>query len=106
MVADRPSSTRTRKRVRLWPLMSLPMVGLAGGYYVGTQGVRPPFLHGSLDRPEASALGTLLGCGLMIVIASAVLAYRIARSRFTIGAMLFTIAVVAVLLWLARMVVS
>jgi hypothetical protein len=42
----------------------------------------------------------------MIAVASAVLAYRASRSRFTIGAGLFTIAVLAVLFWAARMLVA
>jgi len=85
--------------------MSLPFLGLGAGYYLGTERVPPPFMDGPLGLPEATALGTLAGCGLMIAVASAVLAYRIAQTRFTIGAMLFTIAAVAVLLWLARAVV-
>jgi hypothetical protein len=104
MVADRPP--RTRKRVRLWPLAFLPVLGLVAGYYAGDPRIHSPFLGEPLYRPQAAALGTLIGCGLMIAAASAVLAYRASRSRFTIGAGLFTIAVLAVLFWVARMVVA
>ena len=86
--------------------MSLPFLGLWAGYYLGTRRVRPPLLDGPLGLPEATALGTLAGCGLMIAVASVVLAYRIAQTRFTIGAILITIAAVAVLFWLARSIVS
>jgi len=103
MIVDRPP--RLRKRVRIWPLAFLPVLGMAAGYYAADPWIRVPFSRGLLYRPEAAALGTLFGCGLMIVAASAVLAYRASRSRFTIGAGLFTIAVIAVLLWVARMLV-
>lgn len=106
MSADRSPGARTRKRVRLWPLMSMPFLGLWGGYFVATARVWPLLLDGSPSLPEAVALGTLTGCALMVAIASAILAYRIAQTRFTIGAILFTIAAVAVLLWLARSIVS
>jgi hypothetical protein len=104
MVADRPP--RTRKRVRLWPLAFLPVLGGVAGYYAGDPWIRVPFSRGHLYQPEAVALGMLIGCGIMIASASAVLAYRASRSRFTIGAGLFTIAVFAVLFWVARMVVA
>jgi len=48
------------------------------------------------------ALGLLAGCGAMIISSSVVLAYRVSHRRFTIGAILVTIAVVAALLAWAR----
>ena len=106
MSVDRSPGSRIRKRVRLWPLLFLPIAGLATGYYLALRRVVPPFRRLPISLPEGVALGTLAGCGLMIAVASTVLAYRIAQIRFTIGALLLTIAAVAVLLWLARGVVS
>jgi hypothetical protein len=48
------------------------------------------------------ALGLLAGCGAMVICASVVLAYRVAQRRFTIGAILVTIAIIAALLGWAR----
>jgi hypothetical protein len=46
--------------------------------------------------------GLLGGCMVMVASAAAVLAYRVAQMRFTIGAILITIAIIAVLLVWAR----
>ena len=52
---------------------------------------------------NSAVLGLLAGSGAMVISASVVLAYRIAQRRYTIGAILVTIAVVAVLLaWRGR----
>jgi hypothetical protein len=96
---DRRRATNPKlKHYRLWPLMLLPLLGLVAGQYLGNVQARLPFAHGRLDPMSSSALGLLAGSGLMVVIASAVLAYRVAQRRFTIGAILVTIAVVGVLL--------
>jgi hypothetical protein len=51
-------------------------------------------------------LGLLAGSGAMVISASVVLAYRVAQRRYTIGAILVTIAVIAVLLAWARSILS
>lgn len=101
----RPPGPRMRRRVRLWPLLFLPIIGLATGYYAAVRRVTPPFRQAPLSLPEGVAFGTLAGCSLTIAVASTVLAYRIAQARFTIGALVLTIATAAVLLWLARSIV-
>lgn len=103
MNSNRPAGVRPRRRLPLWPLISLPVAGLVAGYHLPTERFRLEHFSGPLLAPQGTALiGALLGCGLMIAVASTVLACRIGRGRFTIGAMLFLIAVVAVLLLAAR----
>ena len=82
--------------------MFLPVFGLLAGLYFGREGIRMPFGIGQFDPMRSALLGLLAGCGAMVTYASAVLAYRIAKMRFTIGAILITIAVIAVLLGWAR----
>jgi hypothetical protein len=96
------STARKPKHHRLWPLMFLPLLGLLAGLYVGIEQRRLPFDLGRLDPMSSAALGLLAGSGTMVISASIVLAYRIAQGRFTIGAILVTIAVIAVLLGWAR----
>jgi hypothetical protein len=110
MVANRTSGTRKWKRLPLWPLVYLPFAGFLAGYYIPTQNFRQAHFGGfrlmPLVVPEGTALaGAFLGCCLMMIVGSAVLTYRLGRSRFTIGAMLFLIAVVAVLLGWVRSIV-
>jgi hypothetical protein len=90
------------KHRRLWPLIFLPFLGLAGGLYVGTVPRLWPFGFGTLDPMTSAALGLLAGSAAMVVGAACALAYRIARRRFTIGNILVTIVVIAVLLGCAR----
>jgi len=65
-----------------------------------------PFNLGTLYPVQSTLLGLLAGCAAMVVSASVVLAYRVAHRRFTIGTILITIAVIAVLLGLARLLLS
>ena len=111
MTIRRPG-TRKWKRVPLWPLVSLPFFGFLAGYYIPTQNFRVAHFSGDFRLmpflfPEGTALaGAFLGCGLMVLVGSTVLACRLERGRFTVGAILFMIAVLAVLLWLARTLIS
>jgi hypothetical protein len=102
MPGPRVSTSRKRTHQRLWPLMFLPIVGLLAGLYFGREGIRFPFGIGRFDPMTSALLGLLAGCSAMVISASAVLAYRVAKMRFTIGAILITIAVIAVLLGWAR----
>jgi hypothetical protein len=89
---------------RLWPLLFLPPFGSLAGFYAGIERLRLPFGLGPFDSTSAGAFGLLAGCGVMVISASVVLAYRVAQRRFTIGAILAAIAVIAVLLACARSV--
>ena len=100
------STARKPKPLRLWPLMFLPLLGLVAGAYVGNSPRRLAFLVGDLDRVSAVALGLLAGSGAMVLSASIVLAYRVSRRQFTIGSILVTIAFIAVLMGLARALLS
>jgi hypothetical protein len=81
----------------------LPLVGLFTGFYFGRERIPLPFSTGMVFDPITSTLlGLLGGCGAMVASASAVLAYRVAQRRFTIGAILITIAVIAAILGWAR----
>jgi hypothetical protein len=102
MLDPRLSKTRKSRHLRLWPLMFLPIVGLVGGLYFGREQISLPFGIGRFDPMESALLGLLTGCGLMVISASTVLAYRVARRQFTIRAIVVTIAVIAVLLTFAR----
>jgi hypothetical protein len=82
--------------------MFLPLFGLVAGLYVGSEQCPLPFDLRRRDPASSAALGLLAGCGAMVIIASVVLAYRVARQRFTIGAILVTIAIIAVLLGWSR----
>jgi hypothetical protein len=82
--------------------MLLPLIGLLAGLYLGEERTRLPLGVGSPDPMTAGALGVLTGSGVMVLSAAVVLAYRVAQRRFTIGAILLTIAVIAVLLGWAR----
>ncbi len=86
--------------------MFLPLLGLFGGLYVGREQFRLPFGVGRFDPMNSAVLGLLAGSGAMVISASVVLAYRIAQRRYTIGAILVTIAVIAVLLAWARSILS
>lgn len=102
-MADPQSWTnRKPKHRRLWPLMFLPFLGLLAGLYLENTLTRLPFALGKLDRMGLVVLGVLAGCSAMVISASVVLACRVAQRRFTIGAILITIAVVAALLGWAR----
>jgi hypothetical protein len=101
MPDQRTSTIRKTRHRRLWPLLFLPFLGLLAGLYLETTQRRLPFI-GKLDRMGSVVLGLLAGCGVMVSSASVVLAYRVSQRRFTIGAILVTIAVIAVLLGLAR----
>jgi hypothetical protein len=101
MAGPLPSKPK-RKHVRLWPLMLLPLVGLFTGYYFWRERIPLPFSTGRSDPITSTLLGLLGGCGAMVASASAVLAYRVAQRRFTIGAILITIAVIAAILGWAR----
>src|SRR5690242_10573640 len=96
------STARKPKHRRLWPLMFLPLLGLLAGLYFGIAPRRLPFVVGTVDPVNSAALGLLAGSGVMVTSASVVLAYRVAQRRFTIGAILVTIAVIAVLMGWAR----
>jgi hypothetical protein len=96
------STTRKLKHRRLWPLLFLPCLGLLAGLYLESAHIRLPFTFGKLDPLGSVALGLLAGCGAMVMSASVVLAYRVSQRRFTIGAVLVTIAVIAALLAWAR----
>jgi hypothetical protein len=82
--------------------MFLPLLGLVGGMYVGCEQRRLPLGIGKLDPMSSALLGVLAGCGAMVISASIVLAWRVAQRKFTIGAILVTIAIIAVLLAWAR----
>jgi hypothetical protein len=101
MPDQRTSTIRKTRHRRLWPLLFLPFLGLLAGLYLETTQRRLPFI-GKLDLMGSVVLGLLAGCGAMVSSASVVLAYRVSQRRFTIGAILVTIAVIAVLLGLAR----
>jgi hypothetical protein len=100
------SSARKPTPLRLWPLMLLPLIGLAAGTYLGNSPRRLAFLFGDLDPLSSAALGLLAGSAAMVVSASIVLAYRVSRRQFTIGSILVTIAFIAVLMGLARALLS
>jgi hypothetical protein len=100
------STARKPKHLRLWPLMFLPLLGLAAGLYFGIAQRRLPFIFSGLDPMSSAALGLLAGSGAMVISASIILAYRVAQRRFTIGNILVTIAVIAVLMGLARAMLS
>jgi hypothetical protein len=102
MPNPRTSTNRKRKHRRLWPLLFLPFLGLLAGLYLETTKSRLPFSLGKLDPMSSVALGLLAGCGAMVISACVVLAYRVAQTRFTMGAILVTIAVIAALLAWAR----
>jgi hypothetical protein len=101
MPDPRTSTIRKTRHRRLWPLLFLPFLGLLAGLYLETTQRRLPFI-GKLDRMGSVVLGLLAGCGVMVSSASVVLAYRVSQRRFTIGAILVTIAVIAVLLGWTR----
>ena len=102
MTGPRPSTTPKRKHVRLWPLMLFPVMGLFTGYYFGRERIPLPFGIGWSDPITSTLSGLLGGCIAMVASTSAVLAYRVAQRRFTIGAILITIAVIAAILGWAR----
>jgi hypothetical protein len=97
-----PSTKPKRKHVRLWPLMLLPLVGLFTGYYFWRERIPLPFGIRWSDPVTSTLFGLLGGCAAMVASASAVLACRVAQRRFTIGAILITIAVIAAILGWAR----
>jgi hypothetical protein len=98
-----PAATKPkRKHVRLWPLMLFPIVGLLTSYFFARERIPLPFGIGRLDPVTSTLFGLLGGCMVMVASASAVLAYRVAQRRFTIGAILITIAVIAAILGWAR----
>jgi hypothetical protein len=102
MSNPRSSATRRPKHRRLWPLLFLPFLGLLAGLYFDTAHIRLPFTIGKLDQMGLVVLGLLAGCSAMVISASVVLACRVAQRRFTIGAILVTIAIVAAMLGWAR----
>jgi hypothetical protein len=102
MLDPRTSTARRPKHRRLWPLLFVPFLGLVAGLYLESTQRRLPFSLGKLDRMGPVALGLLAGCGVMVISASVVLAYRVSQRRFTIGAILVTIAVISALLGWAR----
>jgi hypothetical protein len=102
MPDPRLSTTRKPRHHRLWPLLFLPFLGLLSGPYLETTHRPIPFSPGKLDRLGWVVLGLLTGCGAMVSSASVILAYRISQRRFTIGAILVTIALVAALLGWGR----
>ena len=102
MPDPRTSTIRKTRHRRLWPLLFLPFLGLLAGLYLENTQRRLPFSLGKLDRMGSVVLGLVAGCGAMVSSASVVLAYRVSQRRFTIGAILVTIAVIAVLLGWAR----
>jgi hypothetical protein len=75
---------------------------LLGGLYVGIEQTPLPFGLRRFDPMSSAAMGLLAGTGAMVISASIILAYRVAQRRFTIGAILVAIAVIAVLLAWAR----
>jgi hypothetical protein len=105
MPDPRTSTIRKTRHRRLWPLLFLPFLGLLAGLYLETTQRRLPFI-GKLDLMGSVVLGLLAGCGVMVSSASVVLAYRVSQRRFTIGAILVTIAVIAALLGWARSLLS
>jgi hypothetical protein len=106
MPDPRLSMKRKSKHYRLWPLMFLPLIGMFAGLYVGHGQIRLSFGIGRSDPMSLALLGLLAGSGAMVISASVVLAYRVAQRRYTIGAILVTIAVIAVLLAWARSILS
>ena len=86
------------KHRRLWPLLFLPILGSLAGLWVGTARIRAPFDVVTFDPIHTSALGLLAGSGPTALAAMIVLAYRVARRQFTIGAILILIAFIAVFL--------
>jgi hypothetical protein len=93
---------RKSKRLRLWPLMLLPVLGMVAGVYLGISRRGLPLIVRGLDPISLAALGILAGTGAMVACASLVLFYRLAHQRFTIGNILVTIAIIAVFLSMAR----
>jgi hypothetical protein len=91
-------------RLRLWPLLFLPIVGFVAGVYFRYMPRVWPFIERDLNPVTGAARGLLAGTFLMILSAFVVLAYRLAGRRFTIGNIMATIAVIAVLMGLARAV--
>ena len=95
---------RTRpKRLPLWPLYLLPFLGLGAGLihakWVSTRiATQPVPLVFIVD----AAYGLGAGIALMMSIAIVVLAYRVARQRFTISSMLVTVAIFSLFLGLIR----
>jgi hypothetical protein len=104
MPNPRSSKSQIRTHHRLWPLFFLPFLGLLVGLYFQNTHIDLPFAFGQLDRMGSVVLGLLAGCGAMVISASVILAYRLSQTRFTIGAILVTIAVIAALLAWARSV--
>jgi hypothetical protein len=102
MPDPRSSILRKPRHRRLWPLLSLPFLGLLAGLDLEAARIHMPLVFGKLDLMGSVALGLLAGCGAMVISATVVLAYRISQRRFTIGAILVTIAVIAVLLFGTR----
>jgi hypothetical protein len=94
------------KHRRLWPLLFLPILGSIAGLYVGMDRNRAPFGLGSVDPITSAAFGLLAGSGAMGITAFVVLVYRVAHRRFTIGAILVAIAVIALFLAWARGLLS
>jgi hypothetical protein len=90
------------KHRRLWPLLFLPLLGSLAGLYAGLERWRLPFYFNPRDLTSWAAFGFFAGSSAMTIIAAIVLAYRLSQRRFTIGAILITIAVIAVLLACAR----
>jgi hypothetical protein len=99
---QRTAPVRTqRARVRLWPLLLAPPVGLAAGLIYERSRPLQSTVPG-LDLALFGAYGMAAGCAVMMGGGMAVLAYRLARQRFTIRALLLAIAAAAVLLAVLR----
>lgn len=102
MSIPRPPTSARRTHRRLWPLMFLPLAGLLAGYFIQRERLTEFLGIPWYDPVSVALLGLLAGCIAMVAIASTVLIQRIARKRFTIGAILITIAIIAVLLGWAK----
>jgi hypothetical protein len=99
--AQRPRMPKPKYRP-LWPLLFLPVAGALTGYFVGRLELASPFTSGLHEPVSMGFLGLFGGCLVMVAIASTVLIQRIRRKPFTIGAILITIALIAILLAWAK----
>ena len=104
-VAHAPRTRVDKSENRALPPLAIDVSAAPGplaGHYFGRERIPLALGIGRSDPMTSAVLGLLTGCGAMVASAAFVLAYRIAQRRFTIGAILITTAIIAVLLGWAR----